>query len=124
MKVKCTKCSKEGYLITKKSKTRDTYYLYYYVKHSKPKTKWCYLGKYDKLPVVYKELLENNSKSTQLVHNKVHNIGLSEKKTNLSSISNYNGAGSGIRTPSPLATSPATFPLFLGLNFNPNPTSE
>jgi hypothetical protein len=35
-----------------------------------------------------------------------------------------NGAGSGIRTPSPLATSPATFPLFLGLNFNPNPTSE
>ena len=31
--VKCIKCDREGNLTTKKTKTRDKYYEYYYVQH-------------------------------------------------------------------------------------------
>ena len=65
MKVQCIKCHNQGTLIYKKSTTKGLAYKYFYVKHSVPKIKWCYLGKYDKLPITYKERLqETNQRQT------------------------------------------------------------
>jgi hypothetical protein len=59
--VKCPKCGKEGSLVLKSTKTGDRTYKYYYVEHSIGKRKsWCYLGKFGKLPMEYREIFKTN----------------------------------------------------------------
>jgi hypothetical protein len=72
--VKCIKCNKEGNLLKRKSKTRDTNYQYYYVKHTKPKVKWCYFGKYEKLPTIYQDLLQATNQRIQQKDTTGYNI--------------------------------------------------
>jgi hypothetical protein len=59
------KCNQKGTLSIKKRKVKDTFYEYYYIQHRdystcKPRTSWCYVGKYDNLPEAYLELLEKD----------------------------------------------------------------
>ena len=64
MRVKCVKCGRIGNLTTKKTKSHGTTYEYYYVQHyikSTGKIEWCYLGRYDSLPLEYKEAIHNNT---------------------------------------------------------------
>jgi hypothetical protein len=63
------------------------------------------LGKYESLPETYKLVIHNNQKLST-TDPQTANMG----KTGVFSANT--GAGSGIRTPLLLATSPATFPLF------------
>ena len=59
--VECIKCNKTGSLTIKPTKSKGKTYKYYYVEHSIGKKKsWCYLGKFEKLPVKYKKILEIN----------------------------------------------------------------
>jgi hypothetical protein len=60
--VKCIICGKEGSLVLKPTKTKGKAYEYYYVEHSIGKKKtWCYLGKFEKLPIEYKKILETTT---------------------------------------------------------------
>jgi hypothetical protein len=88
--VKCIKCDKEGKLLKRKSKTRDTYYQYYYVKHTKPKVKWCYYGKYDKLPTIYQDLLQATYKRIQQEDTTGYNIIKNVKPLNSTFIDQNN----------------------------------
>lgn len=56
--VKCTKCDLDGSLTVKQTKSKGKTYRYYYVEHHiGDKIKWCYLGKYEALPVPYRKLI-------------------------------------------------------------------
>ena len=61
VKVQCTKCSREGSLTKKQTKSKVITYEYWYVEHHiGNKIKWCYLGKYEKLPEDYKKLTKRD----------------------------------------------------------------
>ena len=108
MQVTCIKCQKQGSLSLNHYKTNGHRYQYYGIQHYNSQTKkrrWCYLGKYDSLPDQYKMLIHNNQ-SLSTTDPQTAKTG----KTHV--FSENNGAGSGIRTPQPLATSPATSLFF------------
>jgi hypothetical protein len=64
--VKCSKCRQEGSLVTKKTKSKNKWYKYYYIEHHiGRKVKWCYLGKLNDLPEDYKDLIHKLDKDTQ-----------------------------------------------------------
>jgi hypothetical protein len=85
-------------------------YQYYGIQHYNRDTKtrhWCYLGKYESLPESYKLVIHNNQ-ILSTTDPQTQTTG----KTHV--FSGNRGAGSGIRTPPPLATSPAIPPFFFG----------
>lgn len=73
--VKCEKCNREGNLTTKKTKTREKYYEYYYVQHYEKeddKVKWCYIGSNSKLPDEYRlKINDMKIKLYTTIHNKI-----------------------------------------------------
>ena len=70
VKVQCIKCSREGSLVKKQTKSKGLSYEYWYVEHHiGKKIKWCYLGKYEKLPEKYKGLIHKDTQTdTQNIH--------------------------------------------------------
>ena len=70
VKVQCIKCSREGSLVKKQTKSKGLSYVYWYVEHHiGNKIKWCYLGKYEKLPEEYKSLIHKDTQTdTQNMH--------------------------------------------------------
>jgi hypothetical protein len=57
----CTKCGEQGSLIFRSTKTKGKSYKYYYIEHSIGRKKsWHYLGKFEHLPVAYRNMLEAN----------------------------------------------------------------
>ena len=64
VKVQCIKCSREGSLTKKQTKSKGITYEYWYVEHHiGNKIKWCYLGKYEKLPSDYKSLIHKDTQT-------------------------------------------------------------
>ena len=62
--VTCTKCNREGSLTIKQTKSKGITYQYWYVEHHiGDKIKWCYLGKYEKLPEDYKRLIHKDTQT-------------------------------------------------------------
>jgi hypothetical protein len=57
--VECIKCHKSGSLTIKPTKSKGkTYRCYYSVEHRDGKKRtWCYLGKFETLPIEYKNIL-------------------------------------------------------------------
>ena len=89
MRVKCVKCNRTGNLTIKKTKTRDTYYEYYYVQHyikETGKIEWCYIGSYDKLPDKYKEMLKKDA-----VHNSTQHYTQNDQNLNNEELSFKSG---------------------------------
>lgn len=115
MHVICIKCNKQGSLSLNHYKSHGHRYQYYGIQHYNRDTKkrhWCYLGKYESLPDQYKTMI-HNKQLLSTTDPQTHMTG----KTHV--FSEKLGAGSGIRTPPPLATSPAYSPSFLGLKCDP-----
>jgi len=64
VKVQCIKCSREGSLVKKQTKSKGLSYEYWYIEHHiGNKIKWCYLGKYEKLPEEYKGLIHKDTQT-------------------------------------------------------------
>jgi hypothetical protein len=108
MQVKCIKCQKHGSLSLNHYKSNGHKYKYYGIQYYNRDTKkrhWCYLGKYESLPDQYKSMI-HNKKTLSTSDPKTAKTGKNQVFLGNS------GAGSGIRTPPPLATSPAIPPLF------------
>ena len=64
VKVQCIKCNREGSLTIKQTKSKGITYQYWYVEHHiGKKIKWCYLGKYEKLPEEYKRLIHKDTQT-------------------------------------------------------------
>ena len=64
VKVQCIKCNREGSLTIKQTKSKGITYQYWYVEHHiGKKIKWCYLGKYEKLPEEYKKLIHKDTQT-------------------------------------------------------------
>ena len=64
VKVQCIKCSREGSLTKKQTKSKGITYEYWYIEHHiGDKIKWCYLGKYEKLPEEYKRLIHKDTQT-------------------------------------------------------------
>jgi len=62
--VTCIKCNRKGSLTVKQTKSKGITYEYWYVEHHiGNKIKWCYLGKYEKLPDEYKKLIHKNTQT-------------------------------------------------------------
>ena len=62
--VTCIKCNKKGSLTKKQTKSKGITYEYWYVEHHiGNKIKWCYLGKYKKLPEEYKKLINKDTQT-------------------------------------------------------------
>jgi len=74
VKVQCIKCSREGSLTKKQTKSKGITYVYWYVEHHiGNKIKWCYLGKYEKLPDAYKKLIHKDTQTdTQNIPTRKH----------------------------------------------------
>ena len=69
VKVQCIKCDREGSLTQKQTKSKGITYVYWYIEHHiGNKIKWCYLGKYEKLPEEYKRLVTDTQTDTQNIH--------------------------------------------------------
>jgi len=114
MHVICIKCNNHGSLSLNHYKSNNRVYKYYGIQHYNSSTKkrhWCYLGKYESLPESYKLVIHNN-----------HSLSTTDpqpaKTGKIQGFSENRGAGSGIRTPRPLATSPA-ISSFFGIKFLP-----
>ena len=66
VKVQCIKCNREGSLTKKQTKSKGITYEYWYVEHHiRDKIKWCYLGKYEKLPDAYKKLIHKDTQNVK-----------------------------------------------------------
>jgi hypothetical protein len=64
VKVQCPKCNREGSLTKKKTQSKGKTYQYWYVEHHiGNKIKWCYLGKYEKLPEEFKKLIHKDTQN-------------------------------------------------------------
>jgi hypothetical protein len=64
VKVQCIKCDREGSLTKKQTKSKGITYEYWYIEHHiGDKIKWCYLGKYEKLPEDYKRRIHKNTQT-------------------------------------------------------------
>jgi hypothetical protein len=80
VKVQCIKCNREGSLTKKPTKSKGITYVYWYIEHHiGNKIKWCYLGKYEKLPEEYKSLIH---KDTQTTHEDYGNLNKLESSSN------------------------------------------
>jgi len=83
VKVQCIKCKREGSLTKKQTKSKGITYEYWYIEHHiGNKIKWCYLGKFEKLPDEYKQLIH---KYTQ-----TYTQNTSKSETSKSCFSNQN----------------------------------
>ena len=64
VRVQCPKCNRLGSLTTKQTKSKGHTYEYWYVEHHiEDKIKWCYLGKYEKLPEHFKKLIHKDTQN-------------------------------------------------------------
>ena len=74
VKVQCIKCNREGSLTKKQTKSKGITYVYWYVEHHiGNKIKWCYLGKYEKLPEDYKRLIHKDTQTDiQNIPTRIH----------------------------------------------------
>jgi len=64
VKVQCIKCNREGSLTKKQTRSKGITYEYWYIEHHiGDKIKWCYLGKYEKLPEEYKRLIYKDTQT-------------------------------------------------------------
>ena len=92
VKVQCIKCNREGSLTKKQTKSKGRTYVYWYVEHHiGDKIKWCYLGKYDKLPEEYKRLIHKDTQTASFdtqsetievpTSNNLKNYSISESKS-------------------------------------------
>ena len=80
VKVQCIKCNREGSLTTKHTKSKGITYRYWYIEHHiGKKIKWCYLGKYKKLPEDYKKLIHKDTQTDTQTTSKSENLNLSLK---------------------------------------------
>ena len=78
VKVQCIKCSREGSLTKKQTKSKGITYEYWYVEHHiGDKIKWCYLGKYEKLPDHYKSLIHKDTQTNAVTTQTTNNLKLS-----------------------------------------------
>ncbi len=60
----CIKCNREGSLTIKPTKSKGITYQYWHIEHYiGDKTKWRYLGKYEKLPRDYKKLIHKDTQT-------------------------------------------------------------
>jgi len=70
VKVQCIKCNREGSLTKKQTKSKGITYVYWYIEHHiENKIKWCYLGKYEKLPEEYKSLIHKDTQTDRESNN-------------------------------------------------------
>ena len=77
VKVQCPKCNREGSLTTKKTQSKGKTYQYWYVEHHiGNKIKWCYLGKYEKLPEGFKKLIHKDTQTDTQNKRKSENLNL------------------------------------------------
>jgi len=68
--VTCIKCDRKGSLTKKQTKSKGITYEYWYVEHHiGKKIKWCYLGKYEKLPQQYKDLIHKDTQTDTQTQN-------------------------------------------------------
>ena len=83
VRVKCIKCGLEGSLTMKQTTSKGIMYEYWYIEHHLGnKIKWCYLGKFDKLPEDYKKSIHGDTqKDTQNVIG-TNNLKLSHNSQN------------------------------------------
>jgi len=78
VKVQCIKCNREGSLTKKKTKSKGITYVYWYIEHHiGKKIKWCYLGKYEKLPEEYKSLIHKDTQTNIVTTQRTNNLKLS-----------------------------------------------
>jgi len=67
VQVTCIKCGREGSLTKKQTVSKGITYEYWYVEHHiGKKIKWCYLGKFEKLPEQYKQLIHKNTQNIRI----------------------------------------------------------
>ena len=76
--VQCIKCGKDGSLVQKQTKSKGRTYVYWYLEHHiGDKIKWCYLGKYEKLPEAYWKLIHKDTQTdTQTTSSTTHNVNI------------------------------------------------
>ena len=75
VKVQCPKCNREGSLTKKKTQSKGKTYQYWYVEHHiGNKIKWCYLGKYEKLPEEFKKLIHKDTQTDTQNNRKSENL--------------------------------------------------
>ena len=78
VRVTCIKCGGEGSLTKKQTVSKGITYEYWYVEHHiGNKIKWCYLGKFEKLPEQYKQLIHKDTQTDTQNTNNAENINLS-----------------------------------------------
>ena len=84
VKVQCPKCNRKGSLTKKKTQSKGKTYQYWYIEHHiGNKIKWCYLGKYEKLPEEFKKLIHKDTQTDTQNKRKSENLNLrlvNEKK--------------------------------------------
>ncbi|RLG90870.1 MAG: hypothetical protein DRO36_05340, partial [Candidatus Hecatellales archaeon] len=77
VQVICIKCGREGSLTKKQTVSKGITYEYWYVEHHiGNKIKWCYLGKFEKLPEQYKQLIHKDTQTDTQKINNAENINL------------------------------------------------
>ena len=77
VKVQCPKCNREGSLTKKKTQSKGKTYQYWYVEHHiGNKIKWCYLGKYEKLPEEFKKLIHKDTQTDTQNNSNTENLNL------------------------------------------------
>ena len=83
VKVICIKCGREGSLTKKKTVSKGITYEYWYVEHHVgKKIKWCYLGKYEKLPEQYKRLIHKNTQTDTQNNSSTEKLNLALNREN------------------------------------------
>ena len=81
--VTCTKCNLEGSLTVKQTKSKGIKYEYFYIEHHiGDKIKWCYLGKYEKLPEEFKRLIHKDTQTDTQNIRETNNLKSSSIKQN------------------------------------------
>ena len=82
--VTCIKCNKEGSLTIKQTKSKGITYKYWYVEHhlKGDKIKWCYLGKFEKLPEEYKLLIHKDTQADTQKNRETNNLKFSSIEQN------------------------------------------
>jgi hypothetical protein len=79
----CIKCKREGSLTKKQTISKGITYEYWYIEHHiGDKIKWCYLGKYEKLPEEYKRLVHKDTQTDTQNNPNTESLNLSLNKQN------------------------------------------
>ena len=80
VQVTCIKCGREGSLTKKQTVSKGITYEYWYVEHHiGKKIKWCYLGKFEKLPEQYKQLIHKDTQHYTQNDRNLNNLELKFK---------------------------------------------